>query len=611
MKHRTHNRSQRSILRVALAAACLLPAMAGHTQTVSSTEVGRVIVRFKADSAKARIAGASDRMQTLARGVGLALAGRGHLRDDMQVVTASGISSAELAQRLAAHPNVASVEVDQRVRIRALPNDPLYSQQWNLQAVQPSAINAQSAWDQTTGSSGVVVAVIDTGVRPDHEELVGKLLPGYDFVSCDSPGVCTTANDGDDRDPDPSDPGDWEVLGGVTYGSSWHGTRVASIIAGNTGNASGIAGVAWASRILPVRGLGVGGGYISDIVAATRWAAGLNVPGVPDNPNPAKVINLSLGGTGVCSASYQATVDEVVARGALIVAAAGNESDAVDQPANCSGVLAVAGLRHVGTKAGYSSFGPEVGIAAPAGNCVNVAAGQQCLYPIMAAVNLGTTVPASNGYTSTTNPNANYGTSFSAPQAAGVAALMLAQNPALTPAKLIERIKGTARAFPVEPGLANCPITDASGQCNCTTTTCGAGMLDAPGAVTAALRPVALVSVVGTPSLGGTLSLVGSASAAAGGAVISSYQWSVTGAVASLSGANSANASLTTPGAATYYVTLRVTDSLGRSDTTTQAVTVAAPVQDSGGGGGGGNLSMLGMLGVMALGGLLRWRGRR
>lgn len=617
----------RPYLRCLLAAACLLPAFVAHAQTVETQ--ARVIVRFKADTARARIASASDRVQVLAGGVGVALAGRAHIKDDTQVVTASGIGSAELARRLASHPNVAAVEVDQRMHVRALPNDPMFAQQWHLQNGQAAAINAQAAWDITTGSANVVVAVIDTGVRPDHEELIGKLLPGYDFISCDGPGDCSTANDSDGRDADPSDPGDWETVGGLFYRSSWHGTRVSSIIAANTNNARGIAGVSWGSRILPLRALGVGGGYISDIAAAIRWAAGLNVPGLPNNPYPARVINMSLGGSGSCAFTYQAAIDEARAAGTAVVAAAGNENGAVEQPANCAGVLAVAGLRHAGTKVGYSSFGAEIGIAAPAGNCVVVTAGQPCQFPIDAATNTGTTVPISNGYTTNINPNASYGTSFAAPQVAGVLALMAAQNPALTPSQLTTRLKLAARPFPTEAGLPVCPATDANSQCNCTTSTCGAGMLDALGAVTQALRPVANFSLASQATVGDSLSLDGSTSSAIGGATVTSYQWSVSGSGAALGNAAAAQASLSLQTAGTYSVTLTVTDSNGRSDSLTQTVSVGATggtsstsssssssssssggSSSSSGGGGGGSLSLAGVLAALMAGGLARRRRR-
>ena len=164
-----------------------------------------------------------------------------------------------------------------------------------------------------------------------------------------------------------------------------------------------------------------------------QWAAGLSVDGVPDNPYPADILNLSLGGTGSCSSSYQTLISKLAGMGVLVVASAGNESGPVDSPGNCSGVLAVAGLRNVGTKVGYSSLGAEVGIAAPAGNCVVTS--DTCLRPIDTTSNAGTTVPAQNIYTDQTNPS--LGTSFSAPIVAGIAALMRSVNGNLTPAQLI------------------------------------------------------------------------------------------------------------------------------------------------------------------------------
>jgi serine protease len=191
----------------------------------------------------------------------------------------------------------------------------------------------------------------------------------------------------------------------TTHSSSWHGTQVAGIVAAQANNSVGIAGIGGATRMLPVRVLGKCGGFDSDIIAGMRWAAGLAVPGVPANPNPARVINLSLAGSGTCSDVYNA-IAEIRAAGTLIVAAAGNETSPVEEPANCSGVLGVAGIRHTGTKVGYSSYGPEVGISAPAGNCVNTGAGQPCLFPFVtpstsARPHRATATPAS-----TTSPSA-------------------------------------------------------------------------------------------------------------------------------------------------------------------------------------------------------------
>jgi serine protease len=357
-----------------------------------------------------------------------------------------------------------------------------------------------------------VVAVIDTGVRYEHPDLLwaavgGNLLPGYDMV-----GEVQTANDGDGRDADPSDPGDWVTQaeisqrGGTFYqctdsaeNSSWHGTQLSGLIAALTNNGVGMAGVAPSARVLPVRVLGKCGGYDSDIIAGMRWAAGLSVPGVPANPTPARVINLSLGGSGSCSLAYQQAVDQITAAGAVIVAAAGNSTGhAVSTPANCGGVIAVAGLRHVGTKVGFSSLGPEIAIAAPGGNCVNTGANAACLYPILTTTDLGTTGPAGSSYSD--SYNISVGTSFSTPLVAGVAALALSVQPALTPPQVMQLLQGTARPFPPLGSISSsaaapqctAPQYNAFGtpidqlECYCTTTTCGAGMLDAGAAIAAA-----------------------------------------------------------------------------------------------------------------------------
>ena len=211
------------------------------------------------------------------------------------------------------------------------------------------------------------------------------------------------------------------------------------------------------------------------------------------------MVNLSLGGDGACSAAYQQAVDEITAAGSVIVAAAGNSSGhAVAQPANCAGVIAVAGLRHVGTKVGFSSLGPEVAISAPGGNCVNTEAGSSCLYPILTTTDSGETVPVSSAYTDSFN--ISVGTSFSAPLVASVAALTLSVRPTITPQEVKELLQATARPFPplatissssealqcTQPqySLLGRPVDQQ--ECYCTTTTCGAGMLDAASAISAA-----------------------------------------------------------------------------------------------------------------------------
>ncbi len=180
------------------------------------------------------------------------------------------------------------------------------------------------------------------------------------------------------RSHDTGGPFNSSLLPGVED-SSWHGTQTAGLIGALTNNGVGMASVGRTVRILPVRVLGKCGGFDADIIAGMRWAAGLSVPGVPANPNPARVINMSLGGAGVCTQAYVDAVNEINAAGVTIIASAGNSTGhAVSSPANCPGVIAVAGLRHVGTKVGFSDLGPQISISAPGGNCVNLTATPVC-----------------------------------------------------------------------------------------------------------------------------------------------------------------------------------------------------------------------------------------
>ena len=502
-------------------------------------DFARVIVRFKAqaDAVKARplatrvtASEARDVAQVRGTTLGLRHAASLHARLSLDsrthVYTASGMSSAELARRLAQDTEVESVEVDRWWRHFSVPNDPLYATaasagvtagQWYLKAPDAtvvSSINAPAAWDRATGT-GVVVAVLDTGVRFDHPDLSGQFVGGYDLVGYNQGGTATStqiaaANDGNGADSDASDPGDWVSQADIDSGalgstcteddiqggtSSWHGTRVSGLIAALTNNGQGMAGLAYNAKILPVRVLGKCGGWASDIAAGMRWAAGVDVPGLPTNPNKAKVINLSLGGDGSCGSTYQDAINAAYNAGATVVVAAGNgvENDdptkeggiAVGTPANCNNVIAVAGLRHVGTKVGFSNLGPQVTISAPGGNCVNTTAGSTCLYPILSTSNAGTTTPVAGSgafnYSGT-------GTSFSTPLVSATIALMLSSNPALTPAQIKAALQSSARAFPTASGVAQCVAGNSAQpqlECNCTTSTCGAGMLDANAAVAA------------------------------------------------------------------------------------------------------------------------------
>ncbi|WP_396332628.1 S8 family peptidase [Burkholderia anthina] len=370
--------------------------------------------------------------------------------------------AAALAQAFAADSDVDYAEPDHPMQIRDTPSDPDYSQQWNL--FDPAAgIDVPPAWTRTKGSPTVVTAVLDTGYRP-HPDLVGNLLPGYNFIS-----NINTSNNGQTRSGDATDPGDWvtqqelDDASGPYYrcasepsSSSWHGTRVMGVIGATANNGIGVAGVSWLGRILPVRVLGKCGGVTSDIADAMRWAAGIPVNGVPTNPTPAKIINLSLGGVGACSATFQQAIDDVNAKGVTVVVAAGNDglSTGLDQPANCRGVISVGATDATGRRASFSNFGTDVALSAPGVN-------------ILSTANNGTTTPGADTY-GTAN-----GTSFATPQVAGVAALMLAVNGNLTPAQIQQKLQGGARAA-ILPTSTSCTALPA-----------GSGILDAGAAVTA------------------------------------------------------------------------------------------------------------------------------
>jgi serine protease len=562
-------------------------------------------LRSKAQLVRVTQAQTSDLdVRSLSQRTGVAVSRSRQLTPSMHVMflqnTVYGADVEAVLRQLRADPSVAFADVDQRRYAHAMPNDPLFvptataSGQWYMQtpsSLTPTsdaaATDAVSAWNITTGSSGTVIADIDSGIRFDHPDLLragfgGRLLPGYDFVSQDENssngnplGTFLVANDGDGWDPDPSDPGDWidstDLANTQVFpskncsagNSSWHGTRVMGVLGAMTNNDVGIAGMTWNPYLLPVRALGKCGGLDSDIITGIQWAVGMSVNGVPDNPYPADIINLSLGGTGTCPTSYQNLLTTLTGMGVLVVASAGNESGPVDIPANCPGVLAVAGLRNVGTKVGYSSLGPEVGIAAPAGNCVNTTAGSPCLRSIDTTTNEGATVPGTNSYTDQTN--SNLGTSFSAPIVSGIAALMRAANANLTPPQIIARMQASATAFPQPVTTPQCAAGSSSSvECACTRSTCGAGMVNALSAVMAARNPIAAVSIpAGFTSGSATFDAGGSAAAC--NATMASYAWSTSGAVHIVSGGTSSAVNVMVSGAGS--LTLVVKDAAGSTDT--------------------------------------------
>ncbi|MFD1213775.1 S8 family serine peptidase, partial [Arthrobacter sp. GCM10027362] len=331
--------------------------------------------------------------------------------------------AAELIGSLDARPDVEYVGPDTLLRPALVPNDTHFARQWSLSGGQ-AGLHAPDAWDTSTGR-GAVVAVVDTGITT-HSDLAANVLPGYDMVS-----VPDMARDGNGRDGNPRDQGDG--CGGAE--SSWHGTHVAGIIAAAGDNGKGITGVAYGARILPVRAVGACGGYLSDVADAVVWAAGGPVPDAPANPTPAKVINVSLSADGECLPPLQAAIDAARSRGAAVVVAAGNGSKQASEssPANCRNVITVAAATRGGGLAPYSNYGPAVDVTAPGGDLSGGAEGG-----ILSTSNRGTAAPAAGAYAYMA------GTSMAAPQVAGLAALLFAAEPALTPAAAEARIRATA-----------------------------------------------------------------------------------------------------------------------------------------------------------------------
>ncbi|MET9762475.1 S8 family serine peptidase [Streptomyces sp. NPDC006372] len=435
---------------------------ADRTEAAPGTPAERLIVGYKSGASEARSNKAAaadaeakaektgedvDFQRRLGTGAALVELGANPTRADV----------ADVVAQYQADPQVAYVVPDRLNKPTAVtPNDTEYSKQWDL-FESTAGMNVPAAWDTTTGT-GVTVAVIDTGYVT-HSDLAANIVGGYDFISDTAVSV-----DGNGRDSNPADPGDWyndnECGQGIPAStSSWHGTHVAGTIAAATNNGKGVAGIAYGAKISPVRVLGKCGGYDSDIIDAITWASGGTVSGVPANTNVAKVINMSLGGGGACSTATQSAINGAVNRGTTVVVAAGNENQNVSNasPANCNNVIAVAATNRAGSRASYSNYGSLVDIAAPGGETRTSTANG-----ILSTLNSGSKTPSSENY-------AYYqGTSMATPHVAGLAALVKSANSALTPAQIESAIKANARALP--------------GTCS---GGCGAGLADAARTVQA------------------------------------------------------------------------------------------------------------------------------
>lgn len=239
-------------------------------------------------------------------------------------------------------------------------NDPYFNQQWALS----NYLNYSFMRAKSFENSVINVAIVDTGIT-SHNDLNAIVLQGADFIS-----DTTNSRDGNGRDSDPSDPGDYaDGTCGQSSSSSWHGTHIAGIIGAISGNNYGVAGANSSVRLIPARVLGPCGGQTSDIADAIRWSVGGSVSGVAANANPARVVNLSLGGKSSCSQYMQEAIDYANSRGAVVVVSAGNESASVDSmeytPANCRGVFRVGAITSSLYESSYSNYGEIVDISAP------------------------------------------------------------------------------------------------------------------------------------------------------------------------------------------------------------------------------------------------------
>lgn len=530
--------------RLKLTAALIGGAIAGQAMAVDTQ---RFIVKYK-DATQARSSSSvkiEKMMEKLAKKSGLSLE---HVRkmalDNSHVVHLKNkkdrATFLKMMRRLELDSNVLSIEEDVMMQPLLVPNDEFYNLQWHYFDAN-GGMNAEAAWDTHDGT-GVVVAVIDTGIT-DHSDLNANVLPGYDFIA-----DVSTANDGDGRDADASDPGDAVAANECGFNfasnSSWHGTHVSGTVAALTDNTQGVAGVAYGAKIVPVRVLGKCGGFLSDIADGIVWASGGTVTGVPANANPAQVINMSLGGSGACGTTYQDAIDTAFNNGTTVVVAAGNSSaDAVNfRPANCNNVINVAANDLAGNRASYSNFGSIIDVTAPGGETAIGAEG------VASTLNDGADAPGTENYVY------YQGTSMAAPHVAGAAALLYQADPTITPAEVEAALIATARPLP--------------GDC---AEGCGAGIIDARAALDSISGPPVNVA----PTAGFSVSVTGldatfTDSSSDSDGTIASWSWDFGDGNAS----TDQNPLHSYAADGTYSVVLTATDDDGATDTSTQDVVI-------------------------------------
>lgn len=370
--------------------------------------------------------------------------------------------------------NVEKIEEDLPVTV-AQATDPFESLQWQNWAPSGQYRGASNlgSLTRTLNTNGLTVAVVDTGSVPDPE-VDSKILARYDFIS--DPVI---AGDGGGRDSDATDEGDF--CADPQSNSSWHGTRVASILAADRNGAS-IAGIHPAANLIVARTLGRCGGWLSDVADAVRWAAGGSVSGVPAHGQSVKVINLSLSTPpGVTCPSYmQSAIDFARSRGVVVVAAAGNDgASQMGSPANCTGVVSVAAHTASADLSFYSNYSQSTTVSAPGGGACSYYAGVECnSIGILATTVQGSTVYQGTG----ASPSAMIGTSAASPIVAGIVALAIQDQPYLTPSQIESYLKNSARPFPADSYCADAP--------------CSFGMVDAQAFIERARDAYALALTV-------------------------------------------------------------------------------------------------------------------